>query len=525
MQIIIPMAGEGARFVRAGYTRLKPLIEVDGAPLVQHVVRMFPGETDFLFICARPHLEQTSLRAELERIAPGAAIVGIEPHKLGPVYTALAAAEHIRDDAPVIFNYCDAAAQWAYADFKRAVADSGCDAALAAFRGFHPHSLGQTLYAYIREQNGRLLEIREKRAFTANRMAEYASTGTHYFRSGALLKHYFRQAVARDLQVNGEFYASLPFNLLVEDGLDVRVSGVEQFMHWGVPADLEEYRTWSTYFARHADWQPSGAPQPGANLIPMAGAGARFSREGYRQPKPLVPVAGAPMIRRALATFPPAQTWIAACRSEHLQQFALEPALRSNGHRVQVLPVANPTEGQAATCLLARPQLDPAQPLLIAPCDAALVYDQARYAALTADPGVDAVVWTFRNHPHANRHPQQYGWVQAAPNGTIERVTCKVPLSDTPQRDPGIIGAFWFRQAGFFFEAAEALLTQNRRVNGEFYVDSTIEVLLEQGRRAKHFDVEHYICFGTPDDVRTFEFWSRYFHRAPHHPYHNGRHP
>jgi hypothetical protein len=50
-------------------------------------------------------------------------------------------------------------------------------------------------------------------------------------------------------------------------------------------------------------------------------------------------------------------------------------------------------------------------------------------------------------------------------------------------------------------------------------------VLLEQGRHAVNFTVDHYLCFGTPDDVRSFEFWADYFHCAPHHPYRNGTGP
>jgi NDP-sugar pyrophosphorylase family protein len=519
MQIIIPMAGAGTRFRRAGYQTLKPLIEVDGRPMVEHVVRMFPGEHDFLFICAHNHLAETPLQSVLEGLVPGARIVGIDPHKAGPVQTALAAAEFIKDDEPVMLNYCDAAVHWDYADFKHRLNQLEPDGCLLAFRGFHPHSLGSTLYAYIREHNHRMLEIREKQAFTDQRMNEYASTGAYYFRRGALLKHYFRRAIERDLQTQGEFYASLPYNLMVADGQNVLVYPVEHFLHWGTPEDLAEYQSWSSYFARYADWKPTLSSLPGSNLIPMAGDGVRFMREGYTQPKPMIPVAGLPMIRRALDTFPPAQSWIAACRAEHLHTTTLASALNANGHLVQILPVDKPTAGQAATCLLARDDLDPAAPLLVAPCDAALVYDQGHYLALTNDPAIDCLVWTFRNHPHANRYPEQYGWVQANGGGDIKAISCKIPLSDDVRHDPGIIGAFWFRQARFFLEAADRLIAENRRVNNEFYVDSTIDVLLEQGRRARLFDVEHYICFGTPDDVRCYEWWANYFRRASHHPY------
>jgi len=519
MQIVVPMAGAGTRFVQAGYTSPKPLIEVDGMPVIEHVIRLFPGERQFLFVCARNHLEETPLRSVLRRLAPSARIVGIEPHKRGPVHTALEAREFISDEEPVVLNYCDFSVYWSYARFKQQMEELTCAGCITAYRGFHPHSLGSNLYAYLREHNRFLTEIQEKRCFTDQRMNEYASAGTYYFRSGALLKRYFQRAIERDLQTNGEYYASMPYNLMVEDGLDVYVYELEHFLQWGTPEDLEEYRAWSGYFAGYADWKPSLPPMAGTNLIAMAGSGMRFEREGYGQPKPFVPVAGMPMVRRALRTVPPAKAWIAACRPEHLGTPAFDEAVCAGARDVRILPVDEPTEGQACTCLLARPWINPAEALLIAPCDAATVYDEERYAALMSDAAVDCLVWTFRNHPHANRNPRQYGWVRTTPVGDITGISCKVPISANSRHAPGIIGIFWFRKARFFLEAADALVAQNRRVNNEFYVDSVIEVLLEQGRRARVFDVQHYISFGSPDDVRTYDYWAAYFAKASHHPY------
>jgi NDP-sugar pyrophosphorylase family protein len=529
MQIVIPMAGRGGRFQRAGYDTLKPLIEVEGRPIIEHVVGLFPGERDFLFICADDQLAGTPLRAILERVAPAGRIVGIPAHKLGPVHTALAAADHIADDQPVILNYCDFAVGWDYADFRRELAERDPAGALTAYRGFHPHSLGPNLYAYLRERDHYLVAIKEKDAFTDDRLSEFASSGTYYFRSGALLKHYFRQAVARDLRTNGEYYASTPYNLLVADNLPVYIYELRHFVQWGTPEDLEEYWNWSDYFARFANWRPSLPPAPGAVLAPMAGAGERFAAEGFVGPKPLVPVAGRPMVARALETIPPARRWVAVCQAQHLHQPELAQTLNGAGREVDIVPVTGLTAGQASTCLLAREWVDPDAPLFIAPCDTAFVYDETRWTALTSDPEVDCAVWVFRNHPHANRNPQHYGWVRATRAGEVTGVAVKATLDPSGQADvrgdPGITGAFWFRQARFFFEAAEALIAQDRRVNGEFYVDSAIGVLVEQGRCARVFDVQHYICFGTPDDVRTYEYWSDYFHLAQHHPFSkNGHH-
>ena len=90
MQIIIPMSGRGSRFAKAGYDKIKPLIEVDGHPMIEHVIGLFPGSSDFLFICAEDHLRQTNLRSVLNRIAPKGRIKGIEPHKKGTRMAGLA---------------------------------------------------------------------------------------------------------------------------------------------------------------------------------------------------------------------------------------------------------------------------------------------------------------------------------------------------------------------------------------------------------------------------------------------------
>ncbi|MCC7362642.1 MAG: NTP transferase domain-containing protein [Anaerolineales bacterium] len=519
MQIVIPMAGRGDRFLAAGHTAIKPLIDIDGLPMIARVVALFPGETNFLFICAQDHLDTTPLREVLAALVPTGRVVGITPHKLGPVHSALAAEQHIAADEPVMLNYCDFGVGWDYADFKRLLVERDPAGALTAYRGFHPHSLGPNLYAYLRAAGDRMLEIKEKGCFTNDRMQEFASAGLYYFRNGALLKHYFQRAKAANLKTQGEYYASSPYNLIAADGLPVLIYEVRHFLQWGTPEDLSEYLGWSRFFTQ-PQWTPSASPSAGAVLVPMAGAGERFRRAGYAEPKPLVPVAGRPMVQRALATLPPAARTLVVAQAAHLAHPALRPALAAATTRpVELLAAPGPTAGQAATCLLARDALDLDAPLFIGPCDSSFVYAEADWAALTADPQADAAVWTFRDHAHANRYPEQYGWVQADAAGWIAGISVKQPLHADVRADPGVTGAFWFRRARLFFEAADALVAQNHRVNGEFYVDAVIPVLLQQGRRARLFDVTHYLCFGTPDDVRTYEYWDAYFRSHPRRPH------
>ena len=91
MQIVIPMSGYGERFRRAGYLMLKRLIEIEGKPIIAHVIEIFPGEEDFIFICNNEHLENSAylMKEILQKYCPTGRIIGIPPHKLGPIHGLL----------------------------------------------------------------------------------------------------------------------------------------------------------------------------------------------------------------------------------------------------------------------------------------------------------------------------------------------------------------------------------------------------------------------------------------------------
>ena len=85
MHIVIPISGTGNRFIEAGYKTPKPLIVIDGKPVIEHVCDLFPGEMKFSFICNSKHLAETEMREVLLRLKPDANIVEIPNHKKGPV--------------------------------------------------------------------------------------------------------------------------------------------------------------------------------------------------------------------------------------------------------------------------------------------------------------------------------------------------------------------------------------------------------------------------------------------------------
>lgn len=250
MKIIIPMTGHGSRFVAAGYTALKPFIEVQGKPIIQWIIEgMYPGETDILFVCREEHLNTIpDMRDRLNAIAPASEIFSISDWiKKGPVYDVLKASDHIPDDIPCIINYCDFYMYWDWTSFKQDVIDRECEGCVPCYTGFHPHLIpAKNLYAScMTDENGDLIEIREKYSFSEDKMKAKHSPGVYYFKSGALLKKYCQRLVDNGPTLNGEYYASLPYNYMVQDGLKVWVpTNTEQFCQWGTPEDLQEYLFW-----------------------------------------------------------------------------------------------------------------------------------------------------------------------------------------------------------------------------------------------------------------------------------------
>jgi NDP-sugar pyrophosphorylase family protein len=248
MNIIIPMAGAGQRFVDAGYKDPKPLIKVGGKPIVEYVLNMYDRERDdFIFVCNEEHLKSTDMDSTLKGLVANAIVVSMPEHKLGPVYTVLAMEPLIDDDAPVIISYCDNPVVWDYDQFKAYVDVNDVDGCIVSHTGFHPHTLSSNMFAYSKtDKHNRVSEIKEKSSYTDDRFQEHASSGVYYFKRGDLVKVYFHQAIKENVSHNGEFYVTLVFNLLIRDGLSVYSYLNDTVLAFGTPAEVENFEAWMT---------------------------------------------------------------------------------------------------------------------------------------------------------------------------------------------------------------------------------------------------------------------------------------
>jgi dTDP-glucose pyrophosphorylase len=513
IQLVIPMSGKGFRFLEKGYSDPKPLINVEGKPMIEHVVNLFPGVEDVLFICREEHLNNTNMSSILKNISPKCEIISLKEDKLlGPVDTVSKAFSYIKDDKEIIISYCDYGTEWNFKQFITQTRKYNSDGALACYTGFHPHMLGTDNYAFVKKEGHWVKQIQEKQPFTDNKMEEEASNGTYYFKTGTLVKKYFQQLIDSNQTVNGEYYVSMVYNHLIKDNLNVSTFLIQKMLQWGTPYDLEVYKKWTSYFKK-PKLQPLSNPQGTTLVLPFAGRGSRFSTQGYNLPKSLIKVDDQEMVLRAVSDLPLCDNQIFIPLQDHCDEYKVDEIIQSYYPKSQIVPISSTTEGQACTCEIGITQtkLPLDTPIMISACDNGVYYDPKKYDELVNDLEVDIIVWAFKGNPTSKNNPNAYAWLDVDSQGFIKYVSCKNFIYDDPLSTPAIIGTMFFRKAEYFLNGLRQNYSLDSRVNGEFYVDDVLNRNIEDGLKVKVFEVEDYICWGTPNDLNTYLYWKEHF--------------
>ncbi len=234
-------------------------------------------------------------------------------------------------------------------------------------------------------------------------------------------------------------------------------------------------------------------------VVPLAGRGSRFVQAGYREPKPLIPIHGKPMIELVVNNVRPRRPhrFIFLALEDHLSQWELAATLHRIAPNSIIIPVAGVTEGAACTVLLARDYIDSDAPLMTVNSDQWVDADINAYLAVADEPGVDGLIMTmWSNHP-------KWSYVGFDAAG---RVTCTAEKEVISNQ--ATVGIYNFRSGRDFVWAAEKMIRKNIRVNNEFYVCPVYNQLLQRGGCIKVYDVgregDGMYGMGIPQDLEAF---------------------
>jgi len=231
MNVLIPMAGAGSRFEKAGYTFPKPLIEVKGKPMIQLVVENLNIDAKHIFIVQKTHYDKYNLKALLNLIAPNCEIVQVDGVTEGAACTTLLAKEFIDNDNPLLIANSDQFIEWDSNDFIYAMSSEGIDGGILSFRATHP----KWSFAKLGD-DGFVTEVAEKKP-----ISDIATVGIYYWSKGSDYVKYAEQMIDKDIRVNGEFYVCPVYNEGIADGKKIKTFDVDKMFGLGTPEDLKNF--------------------------------------------------------------------------------------------------------------------------------------------------------------------------------------------------------------------------------------------------------------------------------------------
>jgi HAD superfamily hydrolase (TIGR01509 family) len=231
LNVLIPMAGAGSRFEQAGYTFPKPLIEVNGKPMIQVVVENLNLDANYIYVVQKSHREKYNLDTLLNLLTPGCKIVETDGLTEGAACTALLAKDYIDNDNPLFFANSDQFVEWDSNEFMYKMQETDADGGIVTFTATHP----KWSFAKI-DDNGLVTQVAEK-----NPISDIATVGYYYWKNGSDFVKYAEQMIEKNIRVNDEFYVCPVFNQAVEDCKEIRTFNTTGMWGLGTPEDLKYY--------------------------------------------------------------------------------------------------------------------------------------------------------------------------------------------------------------------------------------------------------------------------------------------
>jgi len=233
MNVLIPMAGAGKRFEEMGYSFPKPLIDVNGKPMIQVVVESLNIDAKYIYVVQKEHYEKYNLKHLLNLISPNCEIVQIDEMTEGAACTTLLAEEYINNDEPLLLANSDQYLDWNSNEFMYPMIADDIDGGILTFTATHP----KWSFAKL-DDSGFVERVAEK-----DPISNVATVGVYFWTRGSDYVKYCKQMIEKDIRTNNEFYVCPVYNEAIQDGKKIKTFHINKEQMWGMgtPEDLERY--------------------------------------------------------------------------------------------------------------------------------------------------------------------------------------------------------------------------------------------------------------------------------------------
>jgi dTDP-glucose pyrophosphorylase len=226
------MSGLGSRFKVMGFSLPKPLINVNGKPMIQLVVENMNVDANFIFIVQRSHYEQYNLGYLLPLIAPNCKIIKLDGITEGAACSVLKAKELIDNENHLFIINSDQYLEWNSSDFFNKMLTSKADGGIITFK-----KENDSKWSYARlNDSGYICEVKEKQP-----ISDLATIGGYYFNKGEDFVNSAEAMIKNNDRSNNEFYVAPCYNYLIQDNKKIISYEIPTDTFWGlgVPEDLD----------------------------------------------------------------------------------------------------------------------------------------------------------------------------------------------------------------------------------------------------------------------------------------------
>jgi glucose-1-phosphate thymidylyltransferase len=223
-------------------------------------------------------------------------------------------------------------------------------------------------------------------------------------------------------------------------------------------------------------------------IVPMAGRGSRLRPHTLTVPKPLIPVAGQPIVHRLVKD-------IAKVLKQPINEIAFvlgDPAFFGDDVVESLQKLANDLGAKASIYRQDQPlgtghAIMCAKPSLSGP--AVIAYaDTLIRAEFNLDPKADSVIWTKQVE-----NPEAFGVVKLNANNEI------IELVEKPKTfvsDQAVIGIYYFKDVGVLKQKLQEVLDENIMNGGEYQINDGIKRMMAEGRVFKTGTVDEWMDCG-----------------------------
>ena len=229
-------------------------------------------------------------------------------------------------------------------------------------------------------------------------------------------------------------------------------------------------------------------------LVPMAGLGSRFIKEGFKVPKQIINIKDKHLIDISLDCLNYKDcNLIFVLRDEHVYNHHMDELLMKKfGDDISIVVLDQLTDGSVCSCLFAESLIDNDSPLVIHTLDIEFrpVFDPHVMHTLDAD----GLILTFKSNSI------NYSYAQLDKDGNVIKTAEKKAISPN-----ACVGIYGFKKGSDFCKYAREMIERDLRTKNEFYISPLYNVLIEDGKKIVTEDVDKMHIFGTPDEYHFYK--------------------